>query len=63
MKKAGIQLYAHTGALVKHMKRFSLDFGYYALYWSMEHLKEKAREEKSGRTNSGLYIPNKKNRR
>ena len=63
MKKAGIKLHAHTGALVKHMKRFSLDFGYYALYWSMEHLKEKTREEQSGRTSSGLYLPNKKNRR
>ena len=63
MKQAGIQLYAHTGALVQHMKRFSLDFGYYALYWAMEHLKEKAREEQSGRSSSGLYLPNKKNRR
>jgi len=62
MKEAGIQLHAHTGALVKHMKRFSLDYGYYALYWAMEHIKDKAREEQSGRTNSGLYLPNKKKR-
>lgn len=63
MKQAGIQLKAHTGALVKHMKRFSLDFGYYALYWSMEHLKEKAREEQTGKTSGGLYLPNQKKRR
>jgi hypothetical protein len=63
MKQAGIQLHAHTGALVQHMKRFSLDFGYYALYWAMEHLKDKAREEQSGRTSSGLYLPDKKKRR
>jgi hypothetical protein len=62
MKQAGIQLKAHTGALVKHMKRFSLDFGYYALYWSMEHLKEKAREEQTGKTSGGLYLPNQKKR-
>lgn len=61
MKKAGIQLKAHTGALVKHMKRFSLDFGYYALYWSMEHIKdqmkEKAEKQNGNKTRSGLYLP------
>lgn len=62
MKKAGIQLHAHTGALVKHMKRFSLDFGYYALYWSMEHLKDKAREQAESAT-SKLYLPNHAKRR
>ena len=45
MKAAGIPLYAHTGALVKHMKRFSLDYDYYALYWTNEHLKEKLKEQ------------------
>jgi predicted glycosyltransferase involved in capsule biosynthesis len=45
MKAAGIPLYAHTGALVKHMKRFSLDYDYYALYWANEHLKEKLKEQ------------------
>ena len=34
LKKCGIQLYAHTGALVEHMKRFSLDINYYNLYWA-----------------------------
>ena len=33
MHKAGVQLHTHTGALVKHMKRFALDIEYYKLYW------------------------------
>ena len=45
MQKAGIPLHAHTGAIVKHMKRFSLDYDYYALYWANEHLKEKLKEQ------------------
>jgi len=45
MQKAGIPLHAHTGALVKHIKRFSLDYDYYALYWANEHLKEKLKEQ------------------
>jgi predicted glycosyltransferase involved in capsule biosynthesis len=45
MQKAGIPLYAHTGALVKHMKRFSVDYDYYALYWANEHLKQKLKEQ------------------
>ncbi len=45
MKAAGIPLHAHTGAIVKHMKRFSLDYDYYALYWTNEHLKEKLKEQ------------------
>jgi len=61
MKEAGIQLKAHTGALVKHMKRFSLDFGYYALYWGMEHvkdqLKEQAQKKNGNVSRSGLYLP------
>ena len=62
MKQAGIQLKAHTGALVKHMKRFSLDFGYYALYWSMEHLKDQVKEKESEQP-SKLYLPNHAKRR
>lgn len=59
MKQAGIKLHAHTGALVKHMKRFSLDFGYYALYWSMEHLKDQMKESKNVEVpRSKLYLPN-----
>lgn len=34
LKSAGIDLYAHTGAVVQHMKRFSLDMNYYNLYWN-----------------------------
>jgi hypothetical protein len=34
VKKAGIQLYAHTGALVPHMKTFSFDKNYYNIYWN-----------------------------
>jgi hypothetical protein len=45
LRAAGIPLYAHTGAIVKHMKRFSLDYDYYALYWTNEQLKEKLKEQ------------------
>lgn len=34
LKKAGIQLYAHTGATVQHMKTFSFDQNYYNVYWT-----------------------------
>jgi hypothetical protein len=34
MGKAAVPLYTHTGALVKHMKRFSLDIEYYKMYWN-----------------------------
>jgi hypothetical protein len=34
LKEAGVELYAHTGAVVQHMKRFSLDVNYYNLYWN-----------------------------
>lgn len=34
LKQAGVQLYVDTSAVVKHMKRFSLDFNYYNMYWS-----------------------------
>jgi hypothetical protein len=46
MKKAGVPLHAHTGALVKHMKRFSLDVDYYAMYWNMQTIKKKIEESK-----------------
>lgn len=45
MKESGVDLHAHTGALVKHMKRFSLDFDYYALYWTHQQLKERLANE------------------
>lgn len=34
MKKAEIPLYAHTGATVKHMKRFAFDLEFYKFYWN-----------------------------
>jgi hypothetical protein len=46
MQQSGIELHAHTGALVKHIKRFSLDMDYYAMYWSMEHIKEQMKNKK-----------------
>lgn len=45
MKAAGIPLHAHTGALVKHMKRFSLDVDYYSLYWTMQQIASEQSEE------------------
>lgn len=33
MHKADVPLYTHTGALVKHMKRFALDIEYYKMFW------------------------------
>ena len=46
MKEAGITLYAHTGALVRHMKRFSLDADYYGLFWSWQALKNQIEQDK-----------------
>jgi hypothetical protein len=34
LKKAGVDVHAHTGAIAKHMKRFAFDENFYALYWS-----------------------------
>lgn len=34
MHDAGVPLYAHTGATVQHMKRFSYDLGFYQMYWN-----------------------------
>lgn len=34
MHQAGVPLYSHTGAVVQHMKRFSLDVEYYKFYWN-----------------------------
>jgi hypothetical protein len=46
MKDAGIPLYGHTGATVKHMKRFSYDYEYYKLFW-ITHLAADATEKKA----------------
>ena len=40
-----ISVWTHTGAVVKHMKRFGLDMDYYALYWSMQYMKDKIKEQ------------------
>jgi GT2 family glycosyltransferase len=45
MQEAGVPLYAHTGALVRHIKRFSLDVGYYDMYWTLDMIKQKAKEK------------------
>ena len=42
VRAAGIPVHAHTGALVRHMKRFSLDVDYYALYWNTVAMQEAA---------------------
>jgi hypothetical protein len=34
MHQAGVPLYTHTGAVVKHMKRFSVDVDYYKFFWN-----------------------------
>jgi hypothetical protein len=34
MSEAGIPLFAHTGATVRHYKRFALDLEYYKLFWN-----------------------------
>ena len=46
MKQAGVPLHAHTGARVKHMKRFSLDYDYYAMYWTMDSIQKQIKEDK-----------------
>ena len=33
LKKTGVKIYAHTGATVEHMKRFSFDINYNDVYW------------------------------
>ena len=32
-KKAGIQLYVHTGILLDHIKRFNFNVDYHNFYW------------------------------
>lgn len=50
MKEAGVPLYGHTGAGVKHMKRFAYDEEFYKLYWitMMNSMKAQAEEKKAG---------------
>lgn len=44
-KAVEIPLHAHTGAIAKHMKTTAWDMDYYALYWSMQHLKDQLRQQ------------------
>jgi len=46
MKEAGVPLYAHTGALVQHMKRFSLDANYYNLFWMAADAVEQKKKQR-----------------
>lgn len=48
MREAGIPLHVHTGATVKHMKRFAFDEEYYKLYWitMANSMQAQARKEK-----------------
>lgn len=47
LKKLGIPVFAHTGALVWHMKRFVMDINYYNLWWnSVAPLRAEATKEK-----------------
>jgi hypothetical protein len=46
MKEAGVPLHAHTGATVKHMKRFSFDEQFYKLFW-VTHVIADEKEKKA----------------
>ena len=39
-KKTNIPLYAHTGAIAKHIKRVAWDMDYYGLFWDSLNIKE-----------------------
>ena len=45
LKAAGVKVHAHTGARVKHMKRFAYDDSYYSLYWSAADAQRRAEEQ------------------
>lgn len=48
VRAAGVPVHANTSALVKHMKRFSLDDAYYNLYWAaVEAAERREREQQS----------------
>jgi hypothetical protein len=44
LKEAGVQAYAHTGAIVTHMKTIQYDLDYYALFWSTVKKEQDLRE-------------------
>lgn len=47
MREAGIPLHVHTGAHVKHMKRFAFDYEFYKLYWAtmLKSMEMQARQQ------------------
>lgn len=45
LKELGIPVHAHTGALVQHIKRFSLDQNYYNLWWNVVAPMREAQEK------------------
>jgi hypothetical protein len=45
VRAAGVPVHANTSALVRHMKRFSLDDAYYNLYWSAVEIAERRERE------------------
>jgi hypothetical protein len=45
VKKVGIQLYAHTGAIAGHMKRYTFDYSHYSMWWHDHDRKEQAKLE------------------
>jgi len=49
LKKAGVDVHTHTGAIAKHMKRFAFDENFYALYWSAVNA-QKAEAERGDTT-------------
>jgi hypothetical protein len=50
LKAAGVKVHAHTGARVKHMKRFAYDDSYYSLYWSAADAQRRAEEKANDNT-------------
>lgn len=44
LKLAGVKVHAHTGALVKHMKRFAMDINYYKMWWHYSQLTQEGQE-------------------
>jgi GT2 family glycosyltransferase len=48
LKKAGIPVYAHTGARAQHIKRFSFDENYYNVYWHYSQMIQAQESDKNG---------------
>ena len=45
VRKAGIEIHAHTGVIAKHMKRFAFDGAFYNLYWAAVEASERQERE------------------